>query len=417
MKHPDDGGGNRAPAAKAAARSRRKPRPRAGRPGVDRRWVVPMAIQREPDETIEGSYVLDEFGDDAGLQLWLALRSVTLWAQVPAERRPGLFPEGAAERRLEALREAGVEPALEVPLTTLAGVVSDPGGISAGVVTLACERVAEWAEARGAPGTALLFAQAGALASPEGAGAACVVGRLALAWGREARAETWLRRSIALARRGGEWEVYASAYVRLGEMLARRGAAGAARRHLLKGLRAARRWGLLRVRGRALHGLFRLARDEGSVEAAERLARGAVRAFGIHRPGAAPLLLELADFHLARGRHARAADVLRRLLPTLTAPAERVPALALLARAAAHLGDRRLYEDAWGAAWALGTADPPSRHLPAMLDLARAASHYSDWLRVDQAARLVGGAGGGAALDAEAEALLAEAGAARRREV
>jgi hypothetical protein len=371
--------------ASAADRSEEPAAAPARRP--NRLWLVPPAIQREADETIEGSHVLHELPDEPALQLWTALRDVTLWAAVDPARRAGLFAAAAPERRLRRLAEGELDPELEVPLAALAAVAREPAGADAGLVTLACMRVSAWGEARGAYGTAVAFAQAAALASPERAWPAYTVGRVALAWDRLPRAESWLRRAVGLARRGEEWEAYTRAYVELGVLHARRGAHRLARRHLAKGLRAARRHGLLEVRAAALHGLFRLALETGDLERADRLSRAAAGAYGREHPRIADLLYDLAAYSLARGRAGRAVLMLERVLAVRTEAAERVPVLALLARAAALTGDARLYEEAWSSGWALATADPPAEHAAALLDLARAAEAREDWLRVEQAAR------------------------------
>ncbi|HEX5870506.1 MAG TPA: hypothetical protein VFY65_08825, partial [Longimicrobium sp.] len=88
-------------------------RARGRRRNASRRWCIPPAILREPDETLEASQILLEHRGDLGLLLWNSLRDVTLWASVEPERRPGLFTPDAARKRLEQLQGAGVEPPLE----------------------------------------------------------------------------------------------------------------------------------------------------------------------------------------------------------------------------------------------------------------------------------------------------------------
>ncbi|HZG41909.1 MAG TPA: hypothetical protein VEY93_03025 [Longimicrobium sp.] len=60
-----------------------------------------------------------------------------------------------------------MENRIELALTVLVAVVSTPESIRAEAVTLACQGVSVWARERGKLGTALLFAQAAALASPQ----------------------------------------------------------------------------------------------------------------------------------------------------------------------------------------------------------------------------------------------------------
>jgi hypothetical protein len=150
----------------------------------NRRWCIPPAILREPDEALEGWHVLSEIDGAVGVRLWAALRDVTLWADAPPEARGKLFAPGAPGRRLEAIGQAGAEPALEVPLVALAAVVDAPRTVRPDVVSRMCRHIAAWAEEHGAPGTAVSFAQAAALSCPMDADAACEVGRLAMAWER-----------------------------------------------------------------------------------------------------------------------------------------------------------------------------------------------------------------------------------------
>ncbi|HEX8395369.1 MAG TPA: hypothetical protein VF665_23670 [Longimicrobium sp.] len=364
-------------------------RPRSRRRNATRRWCIPPAILREPDETLEGSQILEEFRGDLGLLLWNSLRDVTLWAATPEERREGLFVAQAAHKRLGSLANSSVDPALEVSLTTLAAVVSSPGTTSPEIVSLVCLEVSRWAQERGAVGSAIAFAQAGALASPEDAGPAALVGGLVLRWGRLARAETWLRRAIGLARRGRDWASYAQAYVDLGTLYARRDVPGTARRYFTQAMRAGRRHGLLAIRGSALHGLFLLNMEAGQLDDAERYAKAAMRAYGRGHPSLPELLHDIAYLWISRESFGRAIPILQKLLVGRTEPAERMETLALMARAAAGTGERRLYEEAWSGAWSLlqqpGAPVAPTRTL---LELARAGARMRDWLRVDMAARL-----------------------------
>jgi tetratricopeptide (TPR) repeat protein len=367
-------------------------RPRGRRRNISRRWCIPPAILREPDETLEASQILEEFRGDLGLLLWNSLRDVTLWASVEPERREGLFTAEAAQKRLWLLQTTPVEPALEVSLTTLAALVGSPGTASGEIVSLVCLEISRWALDRSSFGTALAYAQAAALASPEEAGPAHTVGSLALTWNRAARAETWLRRSIGLARRARDWEAYAQAYVDLGNLYARRDRPGTARRYYIQAMRAARRNGLLAIRGAALHGLFLVAMDAAELEEAERYAKGAVRAYGRGHVKLPALMHDVAYLWVSRDNHVRAIPTLQKLLVSRTDPADRALTLSILARAAAAAGDRRLYEEAWSGAWSLINR-PGARedHARTLLELARAAARLKDWIRMEQATRMHAG--------------------------
>jgi tetratricopeptide (TPR) repeat protein len=350
---------------------------------------VPPALLHEPDELLEASQVLTEFPTPVGAVLWQSVRDVTLWAETPFRDRAWLFGDEAAARRLNDLLASGAEPALEVSLTTLAALVGAPGSANPDIVALVCQQVSQWAEARGAWGTAMAYAQAGALATPLEPEAALFAGGLALRWRRSARAETWLRRAIGLARRLRNWGAYAQAYVYMGIIYERRGQVKPAHRYFGQGLRAARRHSLSMVRGAAFHGLLRLALEEGKLEEAERFARGAMRAFGRGNPRLPELVHDVAYLQVQRENYIRAIPLLTRLLPSRVEPVERAHTLAILARAAAGDDNMRLYQEAWMDAWSIINRVPgeAERHGRALLELARASTLCRDWTHVEQAVR------------------------------
>jgi hypothetical protein len=341
-----------------------------------RRWRVPPVLTRGP-EVFEGLAVLDEV---PGVALWQALRDATLWAEAAPELRPGLFHRAA--------RPAAAAPAPELaaPLAELAALARDPGGRDPGTIAQACRDVAKWAEENGHLATALAFSQASALSDPADAAAALEVARLARRRAEEARAETWYRRTVAVARQCGDWATYSRAFLGLGTLHARRGSLAAARRFHMRAFRAANRNTLHDLEGSALHKLFSLASDAGHRREALRLARTALELYGPAHPRTPRLAHDVARHWLAAGHPSRALAVLRALLPRATEPALRLPVLADLARAAAATGDAHAFMDAWNEAWELAHAasDPPAR---AFLALARAAASLGAWEKADAAAR------------------------------
>ena len=75
--------------------------------------------------------------------------------------------------------------------------------------------------------------------------------------------------------------------------------------------------------------------------------------------------------------------MLRRQLAAFTDPARRALCHALLAHAAAALGDRATYEQSWAEAWALLDSPEAGRIAGVVLrHLGKAAAPVSDWLRV-----------------------------------
>ncbi|HEX6039998.1 tetratricopeptide repeat protein [Longimicrobium sp.] len=362
-----------------------EPRRRRPRRKTRRRWCLPPAIIREPGEMLEAAQVLQEHEGTLALVLWTAVRDVTLWAAAAPERRATLFSPQAEAARRDALRLARAEPALELSLTTLASVVSHAAQASPPVVSLVCVEVARWARQRGSMGTAVAFAQAAAFALPEAPQPALVVGQLTVEWGRDRRAETWLRRAIGLARRVGDWETYGAAYVALGEVYVRTGRMEAAPRYFQQAARLARRQGYRYIRGEALHGLVRTSLAEGDLDAAEEYARTAQRAYGPAHARLPELHHDVARLLMARGHHERAGSILRRLASVFTDPARRADVHALLAYAAALLGEARPYERAWTEAWALLDAPAAAGVAPGVLrHLGHAAALRHDWLRVQQ---------------------------------
>lgn len=361
-------------------RKRRRP--------AQRRWCLPPAVTREPGETLEGMHVLDEFPAELALSLWTALRDVTLWAATPEERRAGLFSPGAEEKRREHAGATRADPSLDLALSTLSSVVSHSAQATPGVVSLVCMEVSRWARERGGMGTAVAFAQAAAQVAPDDPEPALAVGLLAHEWGRADRAETWLRLAVGLARRARDWERFGRAWLTLGEIYLESGRPQAAERYFTSAARVARRHGLRYLRAEALHGMMRVGMAAGELEEAERFAGMAQRAYGRGHPGAARLLHDWTHLMVRRGEYERAIPLLRRQLAAAADPATAMSCHALLAHAAAGVGDARTYERSWKEAWALRDRPRAAAAVPETLrHLGKAAAHAGDWLRVQQTVR------------------------------
>ena len=395
---------------------------RGGRRGrsVTRRWCLPPAITRDENESLDYSDILSEFNGDVGLLLWMAARNVTLWASVEPEHRAGLFDAKGAQRLQEAFAGVKLDARVEMALMQLNVLLTDPDTIEPDTVELMCIDLSKWAEERMMLGSAIAFAQAAALAQPENPKPAVRVGQLALRSGtRSARAETWVRRAIGLARRRKEWDSYTVAYITLADIYIERGKFAAASTFLTTARRAARRHGLLQMRGEALHRLLRIKMGQGELAEARQLSKLALRAYGRTHPGIPDLLLDTAELMTLTGAHLRSIALLRRLLVGVDQRARRARILAIMARAAAgavvsaeatvakptkrrgtaepaqpkadapglRVG-RETYEQAWSDAWLLVTGPAAAKDPAILLDLARAAAVIRDTPRLDQAARL-----------------------------
>lgn len=351
------------------------------------RWHVPPALMHGP-ETLEGGEILEEMTGAAALVLWESVRDVSLWGSVHApEERAGLFHEGAYEKRLREIGGSGLDAALEPPLKAIAALLRDPTGASEADVTSACRAASEWANGQELVGTALAFAQAGAIASPANAGAGLRVGQLARSRGEYARAESWFRRVIGLGRQAKDWQSYAEAFMGLGNLYIMRGNYPAARRFHIRGLRAARRHGMREIQGRALHDLFVISAQTGSVAEAHEFARAAHRAYGPSHPRVPALAADLAYFWLLRGRFAPALEVFRGVQPHLTEASDRMQVWGNIARAAGAADDRASFEQAWDELYSsAGDWHSKPNAAQALLDVARGAASLREWARAERAA-------------------------------
>ncbi|HEX5725059.1 MAG TPA: tetratricopeptide repeat protein [Longimicrobiaceae bacterium] len=351
-----------------------------------RRWRTPPAILHG-DEPFDGAGVLDEIRGPLGLLLWQSARDVALWAGAEEEARGELFAEGADEWLHRLLRNGNGEVQLESPLMTVVRMVADPAEARPETVALACQHIASWADGHGHTATAIVFAQAAALAIPLEAGAAYAVGRHARGRAEYARAETWFRRAIALARQTGDWQSYALAFLGLGNIYRQRGNYPAARRFHVRALRAARRHSLRTVQGSALHDLFVIAANSEQYDDAERYARGAYEMYGADYPRLPVLAHDIAYYWMLRGYFGAALTVFQALLPHMARHEDRMMALANVVRAAGGAGQRRLFEEMWDEVWeGIARNETLENAGEVLLELAHGASHLAEWDRAERAA-------------------------------
>ncbi len=354
---------------------------------TQRRWRIPPALTHG-DEVFEGLSVLDDNPGELGIILWQSLRDTTLWATTPPDVRGELFAPGAEANRLSGMLAARVPRDVEEPVGTLARMVGRAGTTREEVVALACRRIAQWADERNLLATALAFTQAAAIVAPGDAGAAHAVGLLARRRAEYGRAETWFRRTIALARQSGDWSSYARAFLGMGNLYVQRGNFPAARRLHIRALKAARRNSLHEIEGMALHDLFGIAVEGGRGREAEELARAAFRAYGYSHPRLPYLAHDVAYFWTLQGYFSRALPVFRSLLPHHTLASELLIVWADIARAAGGAGDTDAFHEAWDEAHALMHApDVEETAARAVLDLAQGALSIGAWERAIEAAR------------------------------
>ncbi|HEX2081278.1 MAG TPA: tetratricopeptide repeat protein, partial [Longimicrobium sp.] len=186
----------------------------APRPRSSYRAAPPLLSESEP---FEGAALLSEHAGALGVVLWKSLRDVSAWTEAdPADRR-ALFPPAAAQQRADELAGAAAEAELWAPLLVIQQLLAAPDDVDLPRLVHACRAIARWGERRGFTAVQLAFVQAAARLAPEHAQLAYAVGRLARDRGEYARAESWLRCAIRVAR-NTDWHSYALAYLSLGTL-------------------------------------------------------------------------------------------------------------------------------------------------------------------------------------------------------
>lgn len=354
-----------------------------------RYWRVPPALLRNPSspETFEGESILAEYPDEAGLLLWQCYRDVLLWAGTPPELRAELFHRPDSEQRRELVEAArGLDPEMIRAVRTLHRALR--GSRNDGSVVSAALSISAAAERVRATDTAMAYARLASAAVPSIAGPALTAGELAARLGHAAVAETWLRRTIALARRSGDWACYGGALTALARLRERAGRLRGARIEYRKALRLSRRRGLHETKCRALGGLLRLALQEEDQAAAERYAGHALRVLGRDHPERGSVLLDVAEVELRRSHYARAAARLNEALRSQIGTDGQVRAWTMLVRAAGGVGDDNGVESAWHRALDLiDTFGSTSAAARLLLGLARAGAEVLAETQADAVAR------------------------------
>lgn len=339
-------------------------------------------------EPFDGFNVLGEWRDPQALLLWEALRDTILWASTPAPQRPALFSRKALERRFRELRSTDLAPDLVGSLQILSDVLRPDSGVTNEKLASALSVIAAWAEAHDFPKTAISFAQGAALVLPRNPAYAYTVGLYSRRNAEYDRAETWFRRTRVLSWRAGDQQSYALSWIGLGNVFLHRGNYEEAKAAHLRALRVARRRGFWHIKAMALHDLFTIAVDQHQITDAERFAQQAARAYSVASPQFVALAHDVATFWMNQGFYHRALVVFQAVSKLLTRTDERLVALSSLGRAAAGVGDIKLFTDAWVAVHLSLNRNPTTdRACVALLMLAYGSVALEDWTRAELAAR------------------------------
>jgi tetratricopeptide (TPR) repeat protein len=396
-------------------------RAKTAQPRAPRRWRTPPPLIRGSAETLEGMEILREVGGETGLLLWQAYRNVMFWATAEREERAGLFAADAGRKRLEELLSADVPSELVDSLVAVGRMLGAPETTPGDTIAEACQAISEWAEGAGAGATALSFTQAAALAAPRQPTLALDVGQIARRRGEQARAETWFRHAIMVARQTGDWDTYSRAYIALGNMYLLRGNLPAAHRMHIKALRASRRKGLAATAGMAAHDLFVIATETGRNTQAEDYARMALRAYGPDHPKLPVLAHDVAYYWMNRGYFAQVLPIFE-ALQSRFADDDFMEMLISghIARAAAGAGDRSLFRRYFTETIrVVKESRHQARTADVLLELALGSANLGEWDRAEQTAERaleVAQEYGVAKVTVEAEALLDAVRSGRRVE-
>lgn len=331
--------------------------------------------------------MLAEVPEPYALHVLKALRLVLAWSAEPDTHAP-LLRRAQMNRWEATVLALPQRDGLWEPLVILAGQLKRPAGARADTICQSCLALADWATGAGAIETALLFAEAAALAWPENARFAWVTGRLFRTHGRYRHSEYWLRRAARVAVWSDDYETQDLALNSLGNLFSQQGSFVDALNYLTRALAVARKHRIKSRQGAVTHDLFAVAVLTGDNSRAERLAVGAFQLYGPHHPHLPKLAHDVVQLWLRQGRFPLALPVLRALLRFFDVPQERLRVLASTARAAGACGERQVYERAWSDAWSVVHQRTPEIEavLPAiMVDLGLGAASLGDWSHAAEA--------------------------------
>jgi tetratricopeptide (TPR) repeat protein len=341
---------------------------------------VPVSFATEGEDPV----IPREIGGDAAEVLGNLLECVSTWVARTVEGRGLGYHPAADHVRPDAV------PELLLTVEALLRLVYEdrPDPDTSEAVGLGCFQIAEWAEERGALGTALAWAQAAIAAWPQQPHYAYLIGRLARKRAQNAHAEEWLRYAMRLARQRMVWEVYTLSLSGYANLKRQKGNYPAATRYHRLALKAAQRRGLRTLEGDALYDLAVISINAGDVRAAIQYGREALRAYGSGHLRVLRLAHDFAWLLMNNyGEFFHAANILQNLTASIWEPAYRLILLANLCRASAGAGWDAVFEKAWIEGWTLITTSPSREgHAPALLQMAMGAASVGAWERVEIAA-------------------------------
>lgn len=366
---------------------------------------------------VPGARIAAELPPGEAAPLLKVLRAVLAWTRDPL--RAAEMVDCAALRRLERdLLRRPFDKGPWAALAVLARAMARPFDAEPREVAWACACVAEWGLERRATDTALDFARGAALAWPDHARFAWLIGLVFDRHSRLREADAWLRRAHRVAVWTDDWEARARSLNSLGLLRWKAGRFAASKELYGRAIQAARRKGLEHVEAIATHNLMIAHVDVGEHEEAERCAVAAFDLYGTAHPRLPFLMHDVAQHWTQQGDYPRALHVFRALLPTIDDVALRLRVEAGAARAAGASGLADEFERLWQAGWRdAALVEEDGVVAGALYELGVGAASLGDWDRASMAFRRtmeLAGSGGSSDNLIKAERALE---AVRRREL
>ncbi|HEX2202256.1 MAG TPA: tetratricopeptide repeat protein [Longimicrobium sp.] len=295
---------------------------------------------------VPGARIAAELPPAEAAPLLQVLRAVLAWTRDPA--RAAELVDSAALRRLEGdLLRRPFEEGPWAALAVLAGAMAAPHGAEPREVAWACACVAEWGLERRASDTALDFARGAALAWPDHARYAWLIGLIFRGRGHLREAEAWLRRAHRVAVWTDDWEARARSLNSLGLLRWEAGRFAASKELYERAIRAAQRKRLRDVQAIATHNLFVIYAEVGEAEAAEQCAASAFALYDASHPRRLGLVSDVAQHWTNQRCYRRALPIFRALLRRVEDPALRLRIAAGGAHAAGATAGVHEFEGYW----------------------------------------------------------------------
>jgi tetratricopeptide (TPR) repeat protein len=274
---------------------------------------------------------------------------------------------------------------IDTPLNVLRALVSRPSSASAEAVGSACASVSAWAYDAGYIDTAISFAHVTARVLPDNPEAAFAVGRATRDAGRYPHSDAWFHRALGLARRARNAEMKARVYIGWGVLDELRGDPAAAKRKFQKALTTATEVPLPSIAAHAHQFLIPLT--SATFEETFGHAVAAARLYTDDDPDLPRLASDTGALFSEHGYFGLALLLYEAALPKFSRAPDLLACYANVGRAAAALGQKRRFSEAWTEVERLSRGPLAQYHADSLLELATGAVTLRYW---KPAAKMVG---------------------------